>query len=45
MHEVLQMQEKQCAMMIVYTGREEMPFEELNRKMQILIRKFNKKVR
>lgn len=45
MHKILQTKEKQCAMMIVYTGREEMPYEVLNHKMQILIRKLNKRFR
>ena len=44
MHEHLQAKEKQCAMMIVYTAKEEMPYKELNKKMKILIRKFIKKV-
>ena len=45
MHEHLQKMDKKCAMMLIYTGKEEMPYEELNHKMTILIRKFIKKTR
>ncbi len=45
MYEHLQAKGKQCAMMIVYTGKEAMPYEELEQKMQILIRKFMKTVK
>lgn len=40
-----QSKEKQCAIMIVYTGKEELPYDEIDKKMQILIRKLINKVR
>ena len=33
----------QCAIMIVYTGKEEVSFDELNKKMKQIIRKFIKR--
>ena len=44
-YEHLNQKEKQCAIMVVYTGKEEVEFDELDKKMQQIIRKFIKRTK
>lgn len=44
-YEKLGEQEPQYALMVLYTGREILPFQEIEKAMQLMIRRFLKKVK